>query len=263
MSSSEISQSASSAQTRPKGLDKSAITHGAGLIFIGLGFLLPEPFNRPVLYVGLFAFSGAVTNWLAIHMLFEKVPGLYGSGVIPARFEDIKLEIHRLVMEQFFSAERIERFLSPSSDGDEDGEGAKFNFDPIIDDTDLSPIFDAFIAVVEGSPLGGMLGMFGGRAALEPLREPFIDKMKLSIKDLAATPSFQNAVQAQISGSSTQDALKARVEVLIQERLDELTPQQVKEIMQNMIRDHLGWLVVWGGVFGGLMGLITSLLPFV
>ena len=26
------------------------------------------------------------------HMLFEKVPGLYGSGVIPARFEDFKIK---------------------------------------------------------------------------------------------------------------------------------------------------------------------------
>jgi hypothetical protein len=25
-----------------------------------------------------------------------------------------------------------------------------------------------------------------------------------------------------------------------------------------MIREHLGWLVVWGGVFGGLIGLMTS-----
>jgi hypothetical protein len=36
----------------------------------------------------------------------------------------------------------------------------------------------------------------------------------------------------------------------------------VKEIMQQMIRDHLGWLVVWGGVFGGLIGLVTTFIPF-
>jgi hypothetical protein len=26
-----------------------------------------------------------------------------------------------------------------------------------------------------------------------------------------------------------------------------------------MIREHLGWLVVWGGVFGGLIGLLTAI----
>jgi hypothetical protein len=25
-----------------------------------------------------------------------------------------------------------------------------------------------------------------------------------------------------------------------------------------MIREHLGWLVVWGGVFGGLIGLLAA-----
>ena len=39
---------------------------------------------------GLFALSGGLTNWLAIHMLFERIPFLYGSGVIPERFEDFK-----------------------------------------------------------------------------------------------------------------------------------------------------------------------------
>ncbi|ETZ10388.1 hypothetical protein AJ90_15080 [Vibrio parahaemolyticus M0605] len=25
-----------------------------------------------------------------------------------------------------------------------------------------------------------------------------------------------------------------------------------------MIKEHLGWLVVWGGVFGGLIGVIST-----
>ena len=35
----------------------------------------------------------------------------------------------------------------------------------------------------------------------------------------------------------------------------------VKDIVQTMIRQHLGWLVVWGGVFGGLIGLLTTQIP--
>ena len=35
-------------------------------------------------------------------MLFEKVPFLYGSGVIPAHFEEFKQGINNLMMEQFF-----------------------------------------------------------------------------------------------------------------------------------------------------------------
>ena len=36
--------------------------------------------------------------------------------------------------------------------------------------------------------------------------------------------------------------------------------QKLKEIIQDMIKKHLGWLVVWGGVFGGLIGLIAAVL---
>ena len=50
-----------------------------------------------------------------------------------------------------------------------------------------------------------------------------------------------------------------QVEKIIDNRLEELTPDQVKKIVQDMIRKHLGWLVIWGAVFGGLIGFIFSL----
>jgi len=37
-----------------------------------------------------------------------------------------------------------------------------------------------------------------------------------------------------------------------------MTPQMVKEIVQTMIRKHLGWLVVWGCVLGGAIGLVVT-----
>jgi uncharacterized membrane protein YheB (UPF0754 family) len=29
-------------------------------------------------------------------------------------------------------------------------------------------------------------------------------------------------------------------------------------MVQKIIREHLGWLVVWGGIFGGIMGAAFS-----
>ena len=34
----------------------------------------------------------------------------------------------------------------------------------------------------------------------------------------------------------------------------------VKEIIQKMIKEHLGWLVVWGGVFGAVIGLVSTVI---
>lgn len=151
-------------------VNKSFITNSIAVLVVIAGLLLK---NELVLNIGLFALSGAITNWLAIHMLFEKVPGLYGSGVIPARFEDFKIAIRSLMMEQFFSEDNIDRFMRSS-----DGIKPDLHLAPVIEKVDLSPSFDALIKVIMESSFGGMLGMFGGQEALKPLKEPFINNMK-------------------------------------------------------------------------------------
>ena len=39
-------------------------------------------------------------------------------------------------------------------------------------------------------------------------------------------------------------------------------PEDIKIIIQKMIKEHLGWLVVWGGFFGGFLGLVLSPIGF-
>ena len=50
-----------------------------------------------------------------------------------------------------------------------------------------------------------------------------------------------------------------KLSCIVDARLEELTPAMVKEIVQDMIKEHLGWLVIWGAVFGGLIGLVSTL----
>ncbi|MDX1392183.1 MAG: DUF445 domain-containing protein, partial [Rheinheimera sp.] len=76
-------------------INKNFLTNATAAVVMLLGWYLAQPL---LLSVGLFALSGALTNALAIHMLFEKVPLLYGSGVIPARFEQFRAGIYQLVM---------------------------------------------------------------------------------------------------------------------------------------------------------------------
>jgi hypothetical protein len=73
-------------------LNKTYVTNLIALSLIALSFVVLE-FKSALLFTGLFALSGALTNQLAIHMLFEKVPFLYGSGVIPLCFEAFKESI--------------------------------------------------------------------------------------------------------------------------------------------------------------------------
>ncbi|MGH1431234.1 MAG: DUF445 domain-containing protein [Neptuniibacter sp.] len=233
-------------------MNKSALTNFAALLVLFAGLVSDD---HILLTIGLFALSGAVTNWLAIHMLFERVPGLYGSGVIPARFEDFKLGIKSLMMEQFFTEENIERFLSA-----ENGQQPDLHLAPVIEKVDFAPTFDSLIAVIQSSKLGGMLAMIGGVEVLEPLREPFVANIKTSIEDITRDEAFIALLKEELEQPDVLAEMQGKVEVVVQQRLDELTPQLVKEIIQKMIREHLGWLVVWGGVFGGLIGLLAAFL---
>lgn len=233
-------------------MNKSLATNALALLLLTAGILIN---NSLVLNIGLFALSGAITNWLAIHMLFEKVPGLYGSGVIPARFEDFKRGIRELMMEQFFTEENIDRFLRVSN-----GKMPDLHLAPVIEKVDLSSSFDGLVKVIMESSFGSMLGMFGGEEALQPLKEPFIGKMKQSLIEMTKEEEFLNLLRNELEQPDVMADIREKVSEIIEKRLHELTPQLVKQIIQAMIKEHLGWLVVWGGVFGGLIGFVAAML---
>lgn len=233
-------------------LNKSFLTNLISIILIGISFLLPTEFSKYFLYAGLFALSGSITNQLAIHMLFEKVPFLYGSGVIASKFEAFKASIKDLMMREFFTKEQLDSFFAK--------EEKKLDLVPIIEETDFSPAYNALTKTVMESSFGGMLGMFGGERALEGLREPFSTKMRAAVIGIVQSDAFNETLQNHLQGSSLSSDMLASIEKVIDTRLAEITPQMVKEMVESIIKEHLGWLVVWGGVFGGLLGVISSVL---
>ncbi|MDC7228114.1 MAG: hypothetical protein PQJ61_15225 [Spirochaetales bacterium] len=238
-------------------MNKSQVTNLTAALIVTAGYLIAFYVNpvagEHIKTVGFFALSGAITNWLAIYMLFEKVPGLYGSGVIPAHFSEIKDWIHNMVMEQFFTHENLDHYFK-------EGQDMLFksvDLDAAVDQLDYDRIYDTVKAEILSSKLGGMLGMFGGEGLFERYRDPFKLKMREHILLELSAPGFFQSILS--SGNiDISSIVMEKVEVIIQERLDDLTPQMIKEIVQEMIKRHLGWLVVWGGVFGGLIGLVMS-----
>ena len=227
-------------------MNKSVITNLVAILIILIGFSVKDNYSF-ILMTGIFAFSGSITNWLAVHMLFEKIPFLYGSGVILDRFQDIKVGIKNLILEELFSAEQINKFLLENKDDLSE----KF-----IDKIDFDRIFQGLVEAIEGSQLGGMLAMVGGRKALEPLKDPIIVKLKIIIGEIISENSGDN------TDEQSSKSLIIKIETVLDARLADLTPKDIKRIIQKMIRDHLGWLVVWGGFFGGFLGLLLSPIAF-
>lgn len=227
-------------------MNKSLITNLLSILIIIVGYIYQE--NYPfIIITGVFALSGSITNWLAIHMLFEKIPLLYGSGVILDKFEDIKLGIKNLILQELFTETQINNFLLDNKVSASE---------TIINKIDFDKVFLGLVEAIEGSQLGGMLAMVGGRKALDPLKEPFTKKLKIIIEDFV-TENTSNE-----NSSETTASLLLKIENILDTRLADLSPEDIKIIIQKMIKEHLGWLVVWGGFFGGFLGLVLSPIGF-
>ncbi len=223
-------------------MNKSLTTNILAISLTIYGMFSPI-YSTEIFMAGLFALSGGLTNWLAIHMLFERIPFLYGSGVIPERFEDFKQGIRELILTEFFSLSSINGFL-------ENKLSSKKN--DLYKELDYDLIFTKLTEAIEESSLGSMLGMVGGKKALEPLKEPVIKKIKEVIDDVS-----KKTLEA---SDKNAESIREDLEQIIDYRLNELTSQHVKIIIKQMIHKHLGWLVVWGGIFGFFIGIILGLL---
>ncbi len=223
-------------------MNKSILTNLISATVTIYGLFSPA-YSTEIFMAGLFALSGGLTNWLAIHMLFEKVPMLYGSGVIPNRFEEFKNGIKNLIMNEFFSSIILEKFLENKTNSVEQN---------ILNKLDYDLIYNKLVEAIEESSLGSMLNMVGGKDALGPIKDP----VKKKIKEIFDELSLQlNKDSINFSGE-----LQKNIEFIVDKRLEELTSEHVKIIMKEMIQKHLGWLVVWGGVFGFLIGLLLGVL---
>ena len=223
-------------------MKKSLVTNLISLLVVICGFYSPI-YSTEIFMAGLFALSGGITNWIAIHMLFEKIPFFYGSGVIPERFEEFKIGIKNLILKEFFSEDIINNFIENKINS---------NKNSIIQKIDHELIFKKLLEAIKESSLGSVVEMVGGEKSLEPLKIPVQKKIEEIFEEFSESDIFKNEISSK--------NLVGNLETIIDKRLQELTPEQVKTIIKDMIEKHLGWLVVWGGVFGFLIGAILGLI---
>ncbi len=229
---------------------KSFITNTVAASLVAISFFISPSYSNYLFYAGTFALSGSITNQIAIYMLFNKVPFLYGSGIIELKFEELKVAIKNLILNEFFTKERIEQFLKD--------EEQKIELTPLIEKFDFSGAFEALKSAVMESKFASMLSLVGGESALDGLKEPFTNKLKSALTKITSSKEFNNELQNYLKSSSFSEDLLTKIDNIVQKRLDELSPKMVKELLENLMKEYLGWLVVWGGVFGGLLGLVSS-----
>jgi uncharacterized membrane protein YheB (UPF0754 family) len=212
-----------------------------------------------VLAFGLFGFAGGSTNWLAVKMLFDRVPFLIGSGVIPRQFKGIRQSVKDTIMTGFFDEQYMEQYLRKrSATMMKDLDLAK-----MITDFMAKPEFDelltekltAMAAKPEGMMINTMAPMFGGVAGMVPIIKPILQAIGKEVgEELARTFDPLEVI--------TVSKIRTELDALMTEKLQQLTPQMVKKLLENVIRRHLGWLVVWGNIFGALIGVISKVVGY-
>ena len=195
-------------------MNKSVLTNLTAILIIFIG-LFPI-YNEIIFFTGLFALSGSITNWLAVYMLFDKVPFIYGSGVIPRNFVMFKAGIRNIVVNEFFAGDNFETFVKQNNESLKTKVEANLNFEKV---------FLKLTEAIEESSLGGLLGMIGGKEALNPLKEPIKEKLLMALSEQFEKNSLNN--------NEGYEALKKQLEKLIDDRLDEIGPNEVKIILKK------------------------------
>ena len=231
------------------------------LIFI-FGILLytlvdsNHTFIKFILSAGIFGFSGGITNWLAVKMLFERVPLLYGSGVIPNRFKDIRQAIKTTLMESFFDREYLETYLQEKSSDFLQS----INIATLISDKLKDPSIDSFILnkfmEISRKPEGAFLMMFanmvpGGMEGMLKMIKPLLINLSEEMsQQLMTTFSLETKIDI--------DKIRIEIDKFLTTKVEQITPEMLKKIIEDVIREHLGWLIIWGNIFGALLGIISQ-----
>lgn len=257
-------------------MDKGTFSTIISAVGLATGIILPAgDVQKLILSTGMFAFSGGITNTLAVKMLFDRVPGLIGSGVIPARFREIRAEIKRLILTHFFDAAYLREFLHARSEdlrlhsylkggGAAGGAAEAFveqQWEKLAAPEVIRPIVDRQIEKLLDSSIGGMLIMVGVDN-VKPAVSQFVSDLLASLKGkvLERARGMDSGAEWTLDEEKITEDLRAAVDHLLETKLQQLDAPTVKKMLEDVIRDHLGWLVVWGNVFGGLLGLVMYLI---
>ena len=221
------------------------------LLIVGVIFTPEIVYAEWLLAAGLFGFAGGFTNWLAVKMLFDRVPFLYGSAVIPNRFREIRQAVKDAIMHYFFDQEHLEYFFNSQLNTKLTSPDVAIKIRDLLQSEAVEGIVDSEIDELMKGPHGLMLKMVGPKV-IKPIVMQFISGVGEKATPLLVSEFGNSVVDV--------DSLRDKIDELLTEQLKQLTPERVKEMIEKVIRQHLGWLVVWGNVFGSIIGILSKAL---
>jgi uncharacterized membrane protein YheB (UPF0754 family) len=241
-------------------ISNSTISNSLSFLIMLSGLILYSSIDsgasKYILSFGLFSFSGGITNWLAVKMLFDKIPFLYGSGIIPGRFKEIRKSMKDTIMTFFFDIDYMNDYLNDKSTSIK--KVAQDKIKQVLNDKEFdNKIVEVLKELTSDNTniYSGMILMFTNNGtdynSILNIIKPLMKDFFLNFINNTGHSEFINII-----------TIRSELDKLLDHKMEFITAGIVKVMIENVIRDHLTWLIIWGNIFGGVIGLITQSIGF-
>nr|XP_058971401.1 uncharacterized protein LOC131797741 isoform X1 [Pocillopora verrucosa] len=202
---------------------------------------------------GLFGFTGGVTNWVGIKLIFNRIPGLFFSGAIIKNFVTARKLMANFILEAFFSPSQVRNYINDKKRTYLTAEQIDYQLEKLLNSRIAEDVIHEQLEVLMGTPEGLKLRMLGvTKAKLAPLVKPQLMKYKTHI-----VPLLLSSIES--VDLLNADHLREQIVDLISTRTQELSAQQVKLLVEDAVYRHLSWIVFWGSVLGAVVGCAAEL----
>lgn len=201
---------------------------------------------------GLFGFTGGVTNWLGIKLIFKRIPGVFFSGAVVKNMSVTKKLLADFIVESFFSPLQVKQYIEQKANCYLTFESFDEHLENLVNSARVKAMINEQLDFLMGTPEGLKLQFLGiTKEKLEPLVKPQLLRMKVSI-----VPLLLSCVESLELLNA--DHLREQIVDLISTRTHELSAQQVEQLVIDAVYRHLSWIVFWGCVLGAVIGCLAE-----
>jgi hypothetical protein len=206
--------------------------------------------GRFLLSAGIFGLASACSNFLAVKVLLVTMFLSRHESVLQNSVRDI-------VMNIFFSKDRVEEQLVAHVRKAMSTTSLMSTIQTILAHTRTQQLVRQYLDhILHYTKEGMMLSMLGvQKEALEPLLMPAVIA---TLSDLA--PIVADILEP--SDVITPDAFLDAMERVVSHRTASLDVDDLKGIVSGVLSPHLSMLVLWGSLFGVVVGLFAEVFTF-
>lgn len=275
---------------------KGTISLTFAAIVFSVSFIVPEGPRFWVRAFGEASLVGALVDYMAIKMLFEKYAMLPGSGVIPRNRERIIDGLAHSVENEWLTPESLKQHFANL-----DLAGlVRAGIDKIKDDDEILTMllhqvsanglswvdnhqFLDFLAKKIRTKVG-RLGHFAHNVGVVDFDEIAVDvaeNIAHEIKRLPENEELHQLIRDELGkiGNQTGESMTVSVRIerikgtiidsvfgqldgkigdLVRDNLSNFTDEQIQEMFESKTRKHLEWIRVNGALYGGVFGVVLA-----